>query len=199
MSFETLARKWDDVVEGIGRLVKLLSFSPQFYPWAVIPPNGKSFDPVGVIGMPASGGGAGYSPGVETAVLTLVCPKGYNGIVYRISNNFLGPNFNPQLPSITWRIRNGASISNSKFVDNYQSIVVEFGTTNQPRPISGIFISSGQTLIYTVTNNDATLPISPDSQVVCCFSGFFWPQQRANDPKNATYGGTAGGPTQCAM
>jgi hypothetical protein len=129
----------------------------------------------------------------------LECPKGYNGIVERISNNFLGPNFNPQLPSITWRIRNGASVANSKFVDNYQNIVVEYGSTAQPRPTSGIFISSGQTLLYTVTNNDPTLPISPDSQIVCCLAGFFWPQQRANDPKNATtYGGAAQGGATCA-
>ncbi len=104
-------------------------------------------------------------------------PKGYNGFIRRISNNYLGPSFNPGLPSLIGRIRNGPSIANSKFIDEYSRIVVEYGTTNQPREIDGIFISSGQTFLYTVTNQDAALPVG-NSQVTCCFAGSRWPEQR---------------------
>lgn len=161
----------------LDQLVKLLSASPTYYPWAIIPPDGKSFDFVNTIALPVSGGGVAPSPGLETVVLTLKCPLGYDGIVYRISNNYLGPSFDPGVPSLIWRIRNGSNIANSKFIDNYDRIVVEYGTTNQPREISGIFVSSGQTLLYTVTNQDPGLPAG-NSQIVCCFAGHFWPQQR---------------------
>lgn len=172
----------DNATSALNRLVALLSESPTYYPWQIIPPDGKSFDFVNTIPLPVSGGGAAPDPGLETLVTTLKCPLGYDGIVYRISNNYLGPGFNPGIPSIIWRIRNGSNIPNSKFVDNYQEIVVEYGTTNQPREISGIFVSSGQTLLYTVTNQDVALPAG-SSQVTCCFAGFFWPQQRTAQVK----------------
>ena len=147
--------------------------NPDYYPWRkdCIPPDGKSFDQAQVIGTPTLAAG-------ETIVTQITCPNGYSGIVSGISNNFLGASFNPGLPSLIWRIRNGASIVNSLFVDNYSAITVEFGTTNQPRPIDGIFLSSGQTLLYTVTNNDPGLPVGPGTQIECCFSGRFWPEKR---------------------
>jgi hypothetical protein len=160
-------------------LVKLVGALPTFYPWSIIPPDGKGFDPVQAIELPASGGGAGYSPGNETVVVSYTCPKGYSGLVKGIQNNYLGPGFNAALPSLTWRIRLGPNItvSASRFVENYANITVEFGQTNFPRPISGIHIHSGQTLIYTVTNNDTALP-AETSVVVCGFSGLIWPEQR---------------------
>ena len=162
----------------LARLVMLLSANPGYYPWSTIPPDGKAFDQVGVINTPVSGGGAPPSPGIETEVVRITCPLGYQGIVLGISNNFLGANFNPGLPSLTWRIRNGVSLTNSQFVDGYSSIPVEFGTTEFPRVTSGIFIDTGQTLIYTVTNNDPAIPVDNTTQVACCFRGFFWPVQR---------------------
>ena len=161
-------------------LIHLISSSPSYYPWRnnTMPSDGKAFDQVNTIGMPNSGGGAGFSPGPETIVTTLECPAGYDGIVLGISNNVFGPSFNPQLPSLTWRIRNGASLENSLFVDGYNNITVEYGETKFTRDISGILISSGQTLLYTITNNDVTYPISPVTQTTCCFRGFFWPSRR---------------------
>ena len=159
-------------------LIRTLSANPSYYPWSIIPPDGKAFDQVNTIGMPASGGGIGFSPGVETVVTELVCPIGYDGLVIGISSNVFGPSFDPALPSLTWRIRNGASLTNSLFVDGYSNITVEFGETKFPRPTAGIFVSSGQTLLYTITNNDATYPVSPVTQTTCCFRGLFWPTQR---------------------
>ena len=156
-------------------LVQLVSALPTFYPWSIIPPDGKSFDPAATIELPAVG--------VETVVVKYTCPLGYSGLVKGISNNYLGPAFNPGLPSLIWRIRNGSAIASSRFVENYSQIVVEFGQTNFPRPIAGIHISSGQTLLYTVTNNDPALPVG-NSQVTCCFSGLIWPQQRDKQGEN---------------
>lgn len=150
-------------------LVKLVSALPTFYPWSIIPPDGKSIVPAQAIALPALG--------VETLVLAYTCPRGYSGLITGISNNYLGPSFNPALPSLIWRIRNGTSIISSRLIDNFNQITVEFGTTNFPMPIAGIHINSGQTFLYTVTNNDPALP-TPNSQVVCRFNGLIWPQQR---------------------
>lgn len=161
----------DTLVSQMSQALGIIAANPQYYPWSLIPPDGKSFDPVMVIGTPTVGAG-------ETIVARYTMPLGYDGIVIRINNNFLGASFNPGLPSLTWRIRNGTSITQSRFIEDYSNIVVEFGTTQIPRPISGIFLTSGQTLLYTVQNNDGTLPVAPSSQVCCGFSGFRWPQQR---------------------
>lgn len=159
-------------------ILQKLNESSQYFPWSIIQPSGKAFDILKVIQTPVSGVGIGYQPGVETVVTTLDCPLGYDGIVLRVSNNFIGASINPGLPSMTWRIRNGISIAQSKFVEGYSHIITEFGTTEYPRETSGIHVTSGQRLIYTVTNNDSTLPTGPASQVACCFAGHFWPAQR---------------------
>jgi len=177
--FQDIINRADALIRGIGALIKLLSANPSYYPWQVIPPDGKSFDYIGVIETPASGGGVGPDPGIETIVVQFTCPLGYSGIIKRISCNFLGASFNPGLPSLTWRIRNGVSITSGKFVDNYSNINVELGTTQFAREIDGIFVSSGQTYLFTVTNNDPGLPAGPSSQVCCAFGGFFWPSQRS--------------------
>lgn len=153
------------------QIARLMAASGEYKPWLNMPVDGKAFDKLEVIDTPDYG-----DP--ETIVTRLTCPTGYNGIVKRISNNFLGGSFNPGLPSLIWRIRNGVAISSSSFVDNYSRIVIEFGTTNYPRESDGIFLVSDQTLLYTVENNDPVLPAGGTSQVACCFAGFFWPAQR---------------------
>jgi hypothetical protein len=154
-------------------IFQLLSANPDYRPWRTnsIPPDAKSFDRAITIGMPTQGAG-------ETVVTRFTCNPGYDGIVLGISNNVFGPAFNPVTPDIIWRIRNGVSISNSLFIDGYDYITTQFGTTNYPRETSGIFVSSGQTLLYTVTNNSPTYPAGNAVQVTCCFRGFQWPSQR---------------------
>ena len=155
----------------LAQLVRLLSANPNYYPWSLIPPDGKAFDVVNTIGTPTVAAG-------ETEVTRLRCPDGYDGIVQGLSNNVFGPSFDPGLPSLIWRIRNGVSINASQFVDGYNRIIVEFGSTNFTRDTAGIFVSSGQTLLYTIENEDAGYPVSPATQITCAFRGFFWPAQR---------------------
>jgi hypothetical protein len=174
---------WNTIAHQLHKLVALLSSNPSYYPWQVIPPGGKAFDQAGTIQTPAAGGGVAPSPGTETVVVSLTCPIGYDGIVKRIGNTFLGASFNPGLPSLVWRIRSGSSLldPNCRFIDNYNAIVVEYGSTQFLRETDGIFLSSGQTLLYTVTNFDPALPAGAASQVSCAFSGYFWPQQRSTN------------------
>ena len=162
-----------DLYHMLQRIEALISANPDYYPWrnGTIPPDGKAFDQAQTINMPTQAAG-------EQIVTRFTVNPGYDGIVLGISNNVINGNkFNPAAPDLIWRIRNGVAITNSLFVDGYSFITTEFGTTNQPRNTFGIFISSGQTLLYTITNNSPTYP-SDGVQTTCCFQGFQWPSQR---------------------
>ena len=130
------------------------------------PPGFKSFDPTGIISTPVIN--------TETTVLILPIPIGWDGIILRIANVFIGPGFVDGSGDLTWRIL----VDNLNPVDNYGAILTTIGTYSlggygiTPREISGIIVRSGQNIYYTVTNTNAAL--IPGTQVACIFGGYFW-------------------------
>lgn len=135
------------------------------YPWNDFPPDGQSYDYTAVVATPGVG--------VETVVLETPVPVGWDGCVLRIANCYLGPagSLDYSIPSLTWRIR-----IDQRLAAGYSAITTEFGSTQQPRPISPILVSSGQVLRYYVTNNDAGLP-TVGTFIFANFSGHFWPHR----------------------
>lgn len=160
--------RFNDVANNIRELVRLLSQTPSYFPWIDSPADAQSFDETNVIPVPVG-------IGVETDVLVLPVPTGWDGVILGISNVYLGPveTLNYAIPSLTWRIR-----VDQRQVNGYNSISTQFGTTEFPRPISPILVNSGQKLRYTVTNNDPALP-AVGNFIYCQFGGRFWPHRKS--------------------
>lgn len=135
------------------------------FPWNDFPPDGQSYDYSNVVPTPGVG--------VETLVLATAVPVGWDGCVLRIANNYLGPaeSLDYSIPSLTWRIR-----IDQRLVAGYNAITTQFGSTQQPRPISPILVSSGQVLRYYVLNSDASIP-TLGTFIYANFSGHFWPHR----------------------
>ena len=110
------------------------------------------------------------TPGVDTTVLQMIVPQGYDGVIKWISNNVL-----MQTPlfvsgDLIWKIN-----INNRPVRNFGNIRQEKGTIFQGREISPIRIFSGNVVTYTVQ-------LTPGSslsggETVCSLTGYYFPSK----------------------
>ena len=138
----------------------------QELPWLYPPPGFQSFDFSAAIATPA--------PSLETPALLFAVPIGWDGVIRRISCNFVGGGFQQGSGQLIWRIYN-----NSRVVQNYGDIRTERGTLAHGREIDGIVVRAGNRVQFTVTCTDASL--SGGTSVVCSAGGYFWPKQAISD------------------
>lgn len=136
----------------------------ELYPWIFPPPGYESFDLSKSIVTPAVSA-------TPTTVLTLSSPVGWDGVILRIANVFIGSGFVEASGDLTW----GLFINGNQPVRNYGQIITTFGSVAQPREISGFLLRSGQTLIYNVIN--ANVLLAGNTSIVCTVSGYWWRSQ----------------------
>ncbi len=165
MQYPPAERSLFKLTQQMSELASLLASDSTYYSWLVIPPQGKAFD--------ANSDPPIVTPTVvagETEVLRLKVPQGWDGIIKRISNTYIGGTNPDTTQSLIWRI-----YLDTQLVPNYGRITTQFGSTQFPRDTDGIFIGSGQTVRWTVTNVDAGLPTA-GTYCSCCLAGFWWPR-----------------------
>jgi len=104
-------------------------------------------------------------PGVNTPVLTLKVPNGFDGVIKWISNNLVGgTSFTPG--NVIWQI-----LINGRPARNFGNITQEKGTIAQGRQISPIRIFSGDVVTYTAQEAVGGL----SGSTVVSLSGYFYP------------------------
>jgi len=136
----------------------------QLYPWIFLPPGFESFDLTGSIATPTTT--------AQATVLELAVPEGWDGIVNKIANVFIGTGFIEASGDLVWQIL----YNSNQPVKNYGAITTTFGSVAQPRDISGFIVRSKQTIQYRVTNTVAPT-LSGGSYIYCTLSGYFWRSQ----------------------
>lgn len=137
-------------------------------PWLFPPTNWIAYDTHRSIATPAQDGN-------DYIVLSFVVPIGYDGVIKRLSHNYIGGGFQQGAGGIIWRLK-----IDDVLVRNYDAMVIEFGTVYAPRVTDGIRIISGQTIAYLVNlpvggGASGFLP-SGGSQIICTVAGWFYPQ-----------------------
>lgn len=134
-------------------------YDPLRAPW-IVPPSGfLSFDENNAIPVPAIG--------TTATILSFQVPDGFDGIIKRISQNYLGGGFSDGSGDLIWRIT-----LDGRPVKNYSNMIVQLGATATPREISGIRIQSGQIVGYTVTHVNNPLP----DNTVATAGGWYYPR-----------------------
>ena len=128
-------------------------------PWLEAGEGAVPFDPQTAIALPVVG--------VVATVVSLTVPDGYDGVINAYSWNFTGGGFVQGSGDLVVQVlRNGAAVR------NYDNILVEKGSIQQPRTISPLRIYSGQ-IISLVINHVANGLLN--GNIVGCFSGYFYP------------------------
>lgn len=139
-----------------------------------MPPEGVEFRPHAYVTIPAQG--------ASKAVVSFVVPRGYNGILNRLANEFVGGGFQQGAGLITWQL----------FLDgntgvpapNFQNIAASLGSVNNPTTLNGIRIKENQ-LVELVTSN-ANPGVIPAGQLIGgLLGGYFYPV--ALEPDNITF------------
>ena len=130
-------------------------------PWVEAPQNFLSFDEFGKVALPVS-------PSVDTTILSMLVPDGYDGIIKAFALNFVGGGFVQGSGDIVWRI-----LIDGQAVRNFSNITAEKGSPEQPRPLAGgIRIFSGQ-LVTAVVNHASNVGLAGDA--TASFVGWFYP------------------------
>jgi hypothetical protein len=146
------------------------SFARKYPPWQVMPWDGVEFDELHQINTPLNNG-------VETVIFSFQIPKGYDGVVYGIYNDYTGPGFVNFSGDLTWRIRRGPPGLLGQVVRNFGNIQSVMGSLAQPRTFNGgILAISEQFYTYTVTHAAASGLAVVGTFIAACLKGYYWPR-----------------------
>lgn len=135
-------------------------------PWTSPPPGFQPFDFLGTRDTPLVGTG-------DTTVLSFQVPRGWDGVIKRISHNYTGGGFPQGSGGIEWRILyDGAAFK------NYERILFEFGSLSNPRATDGLLVYENQLISYVVNvaGTGGFIP-SASTQIICTMAGYFWPRR----------------------
>ncbi len=132
--------------------------------WETFPQDAQYFDFPGVIATPALGTN-------DAVALTFQVPPGWDGVIRLQSWNYTGAGFVQGSGDLTFRVRKGG-----QFVKNYDSILTEFGTPQQPR-ITRILIEENQLIEYLVSVAAAAVIPVAGTFINVYSAGWFWPRR----------------------
>lgn len=137
-----------------------------------MPPEGVEFRPHGYVALPAQGSSA--------VVVAFTVPKGYNGIINRIANEFVGGGFQQGAGGVIWELILDAATDVP--APNFQEILASLGSVNNPAILNGIRIRENQNVQLQVEN----VSIVVAGQLIGgLLGGYFYPV--ALEPANLTF------------
>lgn len=108
-------------------------------PHNFMPPDGIAFDYAAYIATPAIG--------ANGVVVTFTVPEGFNGVIKRIGNVYVGAGFVDGSGALVWQI-----VENSGVVRNYDNIVASLGAVNNPSEVAGILVKEQEVIELVVSN-----------------------------------------------
>ena len=139
-----------------------------------MPPEGVEFRPHAYVTIP--------NQGASAVVVSFTVPRGYNGILNRLANVFVGGGFQEGQGLISWELFLDANTAVP--APNFQSIVASLGSVNNPTTLNGVRIKENQLVELVVKN--ANPGVIPAGQLIGgLLGGYFYPV--ALEPDNITF------------
>lgn len=150
-------------------------------PWVEQPDGGRTFSPVEVLDVNS------FVEGVETTVLTVEVPFGYDGVINYVVATVLPSagapsNFSDGSGQITWRLTaNGLATSSitaaSRHLRDWGNVIVSRGSMTDPSPIpnGGLRIYS-RNLIQMTVELSAGSGLNPQANILCSVQGWVYPR-----------------------
>jgi hypothetical protein len=143
-------------------------------PWIMMPSEGRRFKPIGILPVPAP-----PFTGLDTPVLTVRVPLGYDGVITDLVCEILpGPSgstgFIEGSGDLTWRLS-----SNGRFLRDEGNILTTLGSLVTPTPVprGGLRVWSDDLLVFSVAFAvGADARIAADANVVCSITGWWYPR-----------------------
>lgn len=130
-----------------------------------MPPDGLAFDYATYIALPAVG--------VNSAVVSFVVPEGFNGVIKRLGNAFVGAGWTEGSGALVYQVQ-----ANGGVIRNYDNIVASLGSVANPAETSGILIYEQQLIVLQIFNVSL---VAGAAQAGGRLSGWFYPKWRATE------------------
>ena len=133
-----------------------------------MPNEGQEFRYVAYVTIPAQ-------DGLQHTVVQFKVEQGYNGIINRLANVFVGGGFQEGQGLITWQLwLDGTNAANPVVAPNFDEIVASLGTVYNPAILNGIPIKESQ-LVTLVVENEVAGIVPAGQQIGGLIGGFFYP------------------------
>lgn len=184
------ANKYDDCLDaeykdyvaafnaGLGKRKEYLSA-----PWVSMPPEGRRFRPITSTPLTAfQVPGPGFN-GVDTVVLQMRVPLGYDGVISDVVCNYLGgAGFDEGSGEITWRLAadylpaSAVDATGGRYLRDCGKIITSLGSLTQPSPVprGGLRVYSWDYVTF-FCNVDPTATIA-GGNIICSVGGWLWPR-----------------------
>ena len=107
--------------------------------WLFPSVDSEAFDYVSYVALPAIG--------AQGVIINFKVPEGFNGIIKRFGNVYVGSGFTEGSGALQWQL-----LANGTPITNYENIPASLGATAAPSEVSSIRIKEGE-LIQLVVNN----------------------------------------------
>lgn len=161
---------WDEL-QRLGGLSEICPERSDLFgspPWVDMPSNGRRFQRVGSVVLPAD-------DGTDNLVLQVPMPVGYDGVLITVTCMFTGAGFVEASGDLTWRLR-----CNGYCLRDLGIIQTQLGTLSEPYALEGggYKLQSGQTLrFYVAVALGAAVRLDPFGRVICGLTGWVYPRQ----------------------
>jgi hypothetical protein len=144
-------------------------------PWIAMPSEGRRFKPIGTLAVPNLAVPANLN--VDLTVMTVVVPKGYNGVITDVVCEIAAPGgtgFVEGSTDIIWRLT-----ASNRYLRDLGKVTTTLGSLVTPNPVprGGLKVLSDNVLTFTVSfGNNALVTINPNGIVICSITGWFYPR-----------------------
>ncbi len=138
---------------------------PSFRPFNQMPANGRRFQEVGTLALPAD-------DGADNLVLQIRVPHGYDGVLLTRSHQYTGTGFQEGGGDLTWRLQN-----NFRWFRDDGAVTITQGRLNQAYDLEGggHLLGSNQVIRYFVNVAVGAAARLVGGQIICALSGWFYP------------------------
>lgn len=167
-------RMWGQILDagGLERLCLPLGQRPYHSrPWIEQPDGGRAFSPQSI--QPVSA----ITEGVETTLLSVETPFGYDGVINYVVAGILAPSggvtgFSEGSGQITWRLK-----ANQRHLRDWGNVLTSRGSLLDPSPIpnGGLRVYSRNLIELTVTLEVAS-GLTGQANLVAMIMGWFYPR-----------------------
>lgn len=141
-----------------------------------MPPEAREFRNANYVAMPAQG--------AQAVVVQFTVPQGYNGLINRFGNVFVGGGFQEGAGLITYTLY--ADFNPGIVATGFNNIRASLGSIVAPTILNGIKIKENQ--VVTLVVNNANPGVVPAGQLVGgIIGGFYYPVQL--EPKQIAFAG----------
>lgn len=158
---------WRDIAfqGGLNTMCCPASMSGGEPPWIVMPPQGIRLQQVTGISLPGV-------EGVETPVVSLTMPIGYDGVITLHLQLYTGTGFVEFSGDLHWRIR-----INQWYVKDYGNMETTLGSLQTPIPLNrgGIRLKALQKVVYSVTLGAGALGNLAGGRMIAGLFGWRYP------------------------